>query len=169
MMPTGKASGNAVLAKARALYGSRLRADDYRRLMACRTMTELAAALKEYPLYSEALAEVNPPYARRVQLENLLRQSLYTRYDSLCRYDRSAGSKVYEYFTLCCEVDELTTATAHWWRWPPLRAAQALRRTCATSSSWNATPPLFPTPRGSSASARRTRWCVPTPAATARP
>ena len=60
MMPTGKASGNAVLAKARALYGSRLRADDYRRLMACRTMTELAAALKEYPLYSEALAEVNP-------------------------------------------------------------------------------------------------------------
>ena len=78
MMPTGKASGNAVLAKARALYGSRLRADDYRRLMACRTMTELAAALKEYPLYSEALAEVNPQYARRVQLENLLRQSLYT-------------------------------------------------------------------------------------------
>lgn len=51
----------------------------------------------------------------------------------------------------------------------PLRAAQALRRTCATSSSWNATPPLFPTPRGSSASARRTRWCAPTPAATARP
>ena len=85
MMPTGKASGNAVLAKARALYGSRLRADDYRRLMACRTMTELAAALKEYPLYSEALADVNPQYARRVQLENLLRQSLYTRYDSLCR------------------------------------------------------------------------------------
>ena len=245
MMPTGKASGNAVLAKARALYGSRLRADDYRRLMACRTMTELAAALKEYPLYSEALAEVNPQYARRVQLENLLRQSLYTRYDSLCRYDRSAGSKVYEYFTLCCEVDELTaamrcldagrpgdylfrlpeflqqrccidlyalakatsldgilaavagtrwekvlaplqsakpdrgltaqsrfcrtSATAHWWHWPPPRAAQALRRTCATSSSWNATPPLFPTPRGSSASARRTRWCAPTPAATARP
>ncbi len=38
----------------------RLRADDYRRLMGCRTMTELAAALKEYPLYADALAEVNP-------------------------------------------------------------------------------------------------------------
>lgn len=110
MMPTGKASGNAVLAKARALYGSRLRADDYRRLMACRTMTELATALKAHPLYADALAEVNPQYARRAQLESLLRQSLYTRYDSLCRYDRSAGSKVYEYFTLCCEVDELTAA-----------------------------------------------------------
>ena len=110
MMPTGKASGNAVLAKARALYGSRLRAEDYRRLTDCHTMTELANELKALPLYANTLAEVNPTYARRAQLESLLRQSLYTRYDSLCRYDRSAGSKVYEYFTLCCEVDELTAA-----------------------------------------------------------
>ena len=58
MMKASAASGNAVLAKARALYGRRLRADDYRRLMGCRTMTELAAALKEYPLYADALAEV---------------------------------------------------------------------------------------------------------------
>ena len=112
MTKASNASGNAVLAKARALYGRRLRAEDYRRLMGCRTMSELAAALKEQPLYSAALADVNPQYARRAQLESLLRQSLYTRYDSLCRYDRSAGSKVYEYFTLCCEVDELTAARA---------------------------------------------------------
>ena len=110
MTKASNASGNAVLAKARALYGRRLRAEDYRRLMGCRTMSELATALKEQPLYSAALADVNPQYARRAQLESLLRQSLYTRYDSLCRYDRSAGSKVYEYFTLCCEVDELTAA-----------------------------------------------------------
>lgn len=143
--PRARASGNAVLAKARALYGSRLRADDYRRLMACRTMTELAAALKEYPLYSEALADVNPQYARRVQLENLLRQSLYTRYDSLCRYDRSAGSKVYEYFTLCCEVDELT---------PAMRCLDAGRRaiTCSAcrsscSSAAASTSTRWPRPR----------------------
>ena len=49
MMKASAASGNAVLAKARALYGRRLRADDYRRLMGCRTMTELAAALKLPP------------------------------------------------------------------------------------------------------------------------
>ncbi len=42
---SGKAS-NAVLAKARALYGRRLRAEDYRRLTDCRTMTELANELK---------------------------------------------------------------------------------------------------------------------------
>ena len=68
---SGKAS-NAVLAKARALYGRRLRAEDYRRLTDCRTMTELANELKALPLYANTLAEVNPTYARRAQLENLL-------------------------------------------------------------------------------------------------
>ena len=86
MTKASNASGNAGPAKARALYGRRLRAEDYRRLMGCRTMSELAAALKEQPLYSAALADVNPQYARRAQLESLLRQSLYTRYDSLCQY-----------------------------------------------------------------------------------
>ena len=47
---SGKAS-NAVLAKARALYGRRLRAEDYRRLTDCHTMTELANELKALPLY----------------------------------------------------------------------------------------------------------------------
>ena len=68
---SGKAS-NAVLAKARALYGRRLRAEDYRRLTDCHTMTELANELKALPLYANTLAEVNPTYARRAQLENLL-------------------------------------------------------------------------------------------------
>ena len=71
---SGKAS-NAVLAKARALYGRRLRAEDYRRLTDCHTMTELANELKALPLYANTLAEVNPTYARRAQLENLLRQA----------------------------------------------------------------------------------------------
>ena len=56
---SGKAS-NAVLAKARALYGRRLRAEDYRRLTDCHTMTELANELKALPLYANTLAEVNP-------------------------------------------------------------------------------------------------------------
>ena len=52
---SGKAS-NAVLAKARALYGRRLRAEDYRRLTDCRTMTELANELKALPLYANTPA-----------------------------------------------------------------------------------------------------------------
>ena len=39
-------------------------------------MTELANELKALPLYANTLAEVNPTYARRAQLESLLRQDL---------------------------------------------------------------------------------------------
>ena len=48
--------------------------------------------LSENAEYDAAKEEQGEIESRIVQLENLLRQSLYTRYDSLCRYDRSAGS-----------------------------------------------------------------------------
>lgn len=108
-MPLPSKASNAVLAKARALYGRRLVQQDYARLAACRTMTELAAALKALPLYAPALAGVNPVFAHRTQLEAQLRQSIFDRYDSLCRFDMSAGDSVYRYFSLSCEVDEIMT------------------------------------------------------------
>lgn len=108
-MPVPSKASNAVLAKARALYGRRLLEDDYRRLAACRTMPELALALKTLPLYAPTLSGVNPVFARRAQLEAQLRESIFDRYDSLCRFDMSAGDEVYRYFALCCDIDEITT------------------------------------------------------------
>ena len=106
MLPN-KAS-NAVLAKARAMYGRRLTDDDYRTLAGCRSMPELAGALKTMPLYTAALVDVNPVFARRASLENDLNKSIFARYASLCRYDMSAGQDVYRYFILCSDLDEIT-------------------------------------------------------------
>ena len=75
-LPLRAKASNAALAKARALYGRRLTAADYRRLAACRTMPQLAAELKALPMYAPTLAALNPPFARRAQLESLLRQVL---------------------------------------------------------------------------------------------
>lgn len=100
-------ASKAVLAKARALYGRRLTGADYARLASCHSMAELAAALQQQPLYQEALADINPALARRAHLEGRLRQSVYARYDSLCRFDMSAGDSLYRYFTTCCEIEEL--------------------------------------------------------------
>lgn len=107
-MPLYNKASNAVMAKARALYGRRLTDEDYERLAECRTMPELAGVLKNLPLYQPALRGVNPVFARRAQLEYALRSSIFSRYDTLCRYDMSAGDDVYRYFLLCCEVDEIT-------------------------------------------------------------
>ncbi len=107
-MPISKAS-NAVLAKARSLYGYHLTPADYQALAACRTMPELADALKSKPLYAPVLANVSPATARRANLELDLRESIFHRYASLCRYEMSAGETVYQYFILCCDLDEITT------------------------------------------------------------
>lgn len=108
-LPLRSKASNAALAKARAMYGERLRAADYRRLAACRTMPQLAAELKALPMYAPTLAALNPPFARRAQLESLLRQAVYDRCDSLFRYELSSGQQVYGYFTVSCEVDEIIT------------------------------------------------------------
>jgi V/A-type H+-transporting ATPase subunit C len=107
-MAISKAS-NAVLAKARALYGRRLTQADYRALAACRTMPELAAALKAKPLYADALGDLSAATARRANLELDLRKSIFDRYASLCRFEMSAGQTVYRYFILSCDLDEITT------------------------------------------------------------
>jgi V/A-type H+-transporting ATPase subunit C len=107
-MVPNKAS-NAVLAKARALYGRRLTDDDYKTLAGCRTMTELAGALKSLPLYAPALAEINPVFARRALLEGELSKSIFLRYAGLSQYDMSAGQSVYRYFVLCSDIDEILT------------------------------------------------------------
>lgn len=107
-MSFSKAS-NAVLAKARALYGGRLTPADYEALAACRTLPQLAEALKNRLLYAAALAGVTPVTARRANLELCLRESIFHRYASLCRYEMSAGDTVYRYFILCCDLDEITT------------------------------------------------------------
>lgn len=98
-LPMKTRASNAALAKARAMYGRRLTTADYKRLAACRTMPALAAELKALPMYEEALKAVNPPTARRAQLEAFLRQAIFDRYDSLCRYELSSGHLLYGYFT----------------------------------------------------------------------
>lgn len=84
-------SENAVLAKARAMYGRCLKDNDYRMLCDCRTVTELASYLKTRTFYGKALKNLAEGEIHRGQLEALLRQELYNDINALGRYtsDRS--------------------------------------------------------------------------------
>ncbi|MEA4964208.1 MAG: V-type ATPase subunit [Oscillospiraceae bacterium] len=108
-MPIAITASNAVLAKARALYGKRLTQADYHTLAGCRSMTELADALRNYPLYADALEQSSSAVPRRAGIELDLRKSIFARYASLCRYEMSAGQEIYRYFILSCDMDEILT------------------------------------------------------------
>ena len=54
---TVSSAANAVLAKARAMYGKRLTAQNYTDLLACRTVNEAAAYLKAPTAYADAVRD----------------------------------------------------------------------------------------------------------------
>lgn len=62
----------AVAAKVRAMYGNRLKREDYQRLAGMQNVSEVAAHLKTYPAYSDALAVLGPQEAKRRQVEEAL-------------------------------------------------------------------------------------------------
>ena len=49
-------SSNVVLAKARAMYGRRLTPQSYQELLACRSVSEIAAYLKSHTSYGKILS-----------------------------------------------------------------------------------------------------------------
>ena len=101
-------ASNAILAKARAMYGRRLTRQNYQDLLNCRDLPELITYLRSRTAYGNALQEINPLNTRRAQLEMLLRQNLFDQYASLCRYEMNIGHDFYRYFIIRSEIQEIT-------------------------------------------------------------
>ena len=79
----------ALSAKVRALYGKRLRTEDFARLAGLKSEAEILDALGQHPGWSRALARCEPGswrYVGRVELEAALREELRLEYLSLAHY-----------------------------------------------------------------------------------
>lgn len=79
-------SSNAILAKARAMYGKCLKDTDYQNLMDCKTVAEIAAYLKQRTNYAPVMSGLNETEIHRGQLEPVLRQNIYFDVFALSRY-----------------------------------------------------------------------------------
>lgn len=100
-------SSNAILAKARAMYGQRLKTEDYRALLACKTVGEVAGYLKSQTAYGSILAGINEIEVHRLQLETKLRQKLFDDYAALCRYEISVGEHFSQYLITRTEIEQI--------------------------------------------------------------
>ncbi|WP_195984160.1 V-type ATPase subunit [Clostridium sp. D33t1_170424_F3] len=100
-------SSNAILSKARAMYGKRLKKEDYRELLNCKSVSEVAGYLKSHTAYGKILAGVNENEVHRGQLESKLRQKLFEDYASLCRYEISVGEHFAQYLLERSEIEQI--------------------------------------------------------------
>lgn len=104
------AAANSVLAKARAMYGKRLTAQNYSDLLSCRTVGETAAYLKSRTVYSSVFEGMPMGSLHRRQLESLVHNHLSSQFASLCRYEKFIGDKFYEHFVMKSDVEMLLHA-----------------------------------------------------------
>ena len=111
MLPTY--SSNVILAKARAMYGRRLTPEHYRDLLACRTVGEIAAYLKNQTDYGSILAGVNKNDIHCGQLEVKLRQKLFEDSSALCRYEVTIGEHFAKYLISRSEIEQIMTDNMH--------------------------------------------------------
>lgn len=100
-------SCNAVLAKSRAMYGRCLKEEDYRQLVECKTVPEVAGYLKTHTCYTKALTGLVESEIHRGQLEPLLRQELYADVQALSRYTTDNALAVTDFVTARLDIEQI--------------------------------------------------------------
>ena len=100
-------ASNAILAKARAMYGKCLSDNDYRQLMDCRNVSEVASYLKSRTNYKSVLAGLNENEVHRGQLEPILKQNLYYDISALSRYARDKSLVFSNFIISEMEIEQI--------------------------------------------------------------
>jgi V/A-type H+-transporting ATPase subunit C len=100
-------ASNAVLSKARAMYGKRLKEKDYLNLMSCGSVPEIASYLKHKTLYSDILSAINENDIHRGYLEDIIKRKLFYDFAVLGKYDLSSGEHFFSYIIVKTEIQEI--------------------------------------------------------------
>lgn len=100
-------ASNAIFSKARAMYGKRLKENDYAKLLSCNTVPEILTCLKSNAKYSHLLSKLSESNIHRGELEEVLRRQLFQDYESLCRYEITVGEDFAQYTIMKAEIDQI--------------------------------------------------------------
>lgn len=77
---------DAIIAKAKAIYGKRLTPEDYNNLLHKTSVGGVVAYLKETERYRSAFAHVNENQIHRGQVEQLIAKDMFELYIKLCKF-----------------------------------------------------------------------------------
>lgn len=103
-----QSSGNAIIAKVRALYGKRITTEQYQDMMNCRTVPEIASYLKNNTDYNRVLENIPELSIHRGQLEELLRRYAFDRYTKIYHFtDNTSSENVFHSIIFELELDQI--------------------------------------------------------------
>lgn len=102
-----KSSSNAMMIKAKAMFGNRLTANDYQLLLQKKNIGEIASYLKNDTYFSRSLEGINEKAIHRGQLEILIKTDLFKRFSSLIRYEFDDKDDFYRFEIIESEITQI--------------------------------------------------------------
>ncbi len=90
-------ANNAIIAKAKAMYGNFLKPDDYEKLIKLNTVPDIAIFLKKHPNYEAILKDVQENTVHRGHLESLIKKNTF---DQITRLSKLIYSKDEAFYKL---------------------------------------------------------------------
>ncbi|MFV0393248.1 MAG: V0D/AC39 family V-type ATPase subunit [Coprobacillaceae bacterium] len=97
-------AGNALCAKAQAMYGARVLPEEYADLCRKQSVSDIVNFLKQQPNYKEVFADVNSHVVHRQQVEELLDKNYFMQCSKLIRYAPKAQQPFYIHEIMYLEV-----------------------------------------------------------------
>lgn len=105
-----KLNSPALSAKAKSMYGNRLKAEDYEELLHKRTVPEIAAYLKNETYYGTSMKDIYEHRIHRGELEELIRQNMYEKIEKLLKFSQLLNNKFYRMHIIKREIEVILLA-----------------------------------------------------------
>lgn len=103
-------SRNATVARIRAIYGKRLKAEHYKELITKKNVSDVAEYLKRNTRYSGVLANIDTNDIHRGFLEDILTKSNFELYVNLCKFQNLDEEPFYRFLIELHEIEEILDA-----------------------------------------------------------
>jgi len=103
-------SSPALAAKAKAMYGQRLKKEDYEELLRKGSVAEIAGYLKNETAYSSTLRDIYENRIHRGQLEGLIRQNMYEKIEKLLQFSMLTKNRFYRMNIVKREIEIILLA-----------------------------------------------------------
>ncbi len=101
----GNFAGNAIIAKAKAIYGNRLKPEDYDELLRLDTISEIFVYLKKNGKYIDTLGDVRDTDIHRGQLEDLINKSYFIMLTRINKFVNTSDRRFYQLDMIKREID----------------------------------------------------------------
>lgn len=101
---------DAIIAKARSIYGKRLTAEDYNNLLHKGNVSGVVSYLKDTERYRKVFANINESQIHRGQVEQLLSKEVFELYLRLCRFMSADKSSFCNYLIKETEIKQIISA-----------------------------------------------------------